>query len=61
LSQNEKYRRAWGLPAFTPQELKTTPDALLHNSFYLEMEDMELILRFFALRHVEHYQRGMQE
>ena len=24
------------------------------------MEDVEIIARFFALRHVEHYQRGMQ-
>lgn len=60
LSQNGKYRKAWGLPAFSEQEIKSTPDALLDNRFYLQMEDMELVLRFFALRHVSHYQRGMQ-
>lgn len=60
LSQNAKYRRALGLPRFTAQELKTTPDELAGNRFYLEMKDIELILRFFSLRHAEHYQRGMQ-
>ncbi len=60
LSQNLKYRTALGLPAFSPQELKTTPDELADSRFYLEMEDIELILRFFALRHVDQYQRGMQ-
>ena len=24
------------------------------------MRDVEIVLRFFALRHVEHYQRGMK-
>ena len=60
LSQNEKYRRALGLPPFTAHELKTTPDELAGNRFYLEMEDIELILGFFSLRHADHYQRGMQ-
>jgi hypothetical protein len=60
LSQNPKYRKALRLPAFSPQELKTTPDELADSRFYLEMEDIELVLRFFALRNVEHYQRGMQ-
>jgi Protein of unknown function DUF262 len=60
LSQNEKFRLAWGMPAYTDKEVKETPDVLLDNRFYLQMEDMELILRFFALRHAQYYQRGMQ-
>ena len=33
---------------------------MIGNSFYLEMEDVEVILRFFALRHAQHYSRGMR-
>jgi hypothetical protein len=60
LSKNDKFRAAWGMQPYSEKEIKTTPDALLDNRFYLQMEDMELILRFFALRQAEYYQRGMQ-
>lgn len=33
---------------------------LLDNSVYEKMEDVELVLRFFALRHADHYTSGMQ-
>jgi len=54
------FRSAWGLPPFDEIELKTTPTALLESKIYREMEDVELVLRFFALRHAEYYQRGMK-
>ena len=60
LGRNNLFRAPWNIAPFTENEIKQTPDELLDNRFYLQMEDLELILRFFALRHVEHYQRGMQ-
>jgi hypothetical protein len=60
LSRLPKFRGIWGLPPYTPQEELVVPDDLLERKFFTQMRDVEAILRFFALRHVEHYQRGMQ-
>jgi hypothetical protein len=61
LAKYKPFRMAWGLPAHSKgEEGGEAPDALLKNAIYLKMTDIEVILRFFALRHVENYQRGMQ-
>ena len=60
LTRMPDFRAAWGLPPFDDAELKTTPPDLLNHSFYREMDDIELALRFFVLRHAEHYQKGMK-
>jgi len=60
LSKTPTHRAAWGLPAYSLAEEQYIPEALIGNSFYLEMEDVEVILRFFALRHAQHYSRGMR-
>lgn len=60
LSRLDEFREAWKLPKFSTVELKETPPHLLANKFYAAMEDLEVVLRFFALRHAEHYSRGMQ-
>lgn len=60
LSKAPVHRRAWGLPAYSQAEEQYVPDALAGNNFYLEMEDVEVILRFFALRHANQYTRGMR-
>lgn len=59
LSRHEKFRRAWGLPPYVENEIAVTP-GLLDIPMYAKMEDVELILRFFALRHAENYRNGMQ-
>ena len=59
LSRLPKFREAWGVPAWVENEIDVTP-GLLENSLYEKMEDVELVLRFFALRHVENYTGGMQ-
>jgi hypothetical protein len=33
---------------------------ILQNSMFAKMEDAEMVLRFFALRHVSNYRHGMQ-
>ena len=60
LSKTPIHRTAWGLPAYSLAEEQYIPEPLIGNSFYLEMEDVEVILRFFALRHAKHYSRGMR-
>lgn len=59
LSRLPAHRAAWNLPQYSPSELTGSPD-YLSTSFYKKMEDVEVILRFFALRNAEHYQKGMR-
>ncbi|PBN44955.1 hypothetical protein [Sphingobium sp. D43FB] len=59
LSRLPKFREAWGIPAWVENEIDTT-QGLLENALYEKMEDVELVLRFFALRHADHYSGGMQ-
>jgi hypothetical protein len=47
-----------GLPLYSPEEEKNPPSQLLENSQYSQMRDAEIILRFFALRHVDKYRGG---
>lgn len=60
LSRHPVIRSAWGLPIYHPDEMQSGDKSLLSNNFFRKMEDAELVLRFFALRNVEHYTRGMQ-
>jgi hypothetical protein len=60
LSKSPLFRVAWKLPEYGDAEQRQRPPAvLLRNPFFSKMTDVEVILRFFALRHAEHYQRGM--
>lgn len=58
-AKNPRFRGAWGVPLFTLEEEVQAPPALLENNFWSQMRDLEVILRFFALRHAEHYRGGM--
>lgn len=59
LSRLPTFRKAWDLPEWVENEIDVTP-GILENSLYEKMEDVELVLRFFALRHSDHYSIGMQ-
>ncbi|RKH68109.1 DUF262 domain-containing protein [Corallococcus aberystwythensis] len=59
LTKNSKFREAWGLPAYSEEEDKNPPEELAKNRFFRQMQDAEVVLRFFALRHAENYRRGM--
>ncbi|MBD2288550.1 DUF262 domain-containing protein [Microcystis wesenbergii FACHB-1317] len=48
LSENTIFAKAWDIPINDKEELK-------ENGFYKKMEDVELILRFFALRDIDQY------
>lgn len=53
LSSNRIFADAWGIPTDNPEELR-------QNNLYKKMEDAELVLRFFALRHVNDFRKGME-
>jgi hypothetical protein len=54
------FREAWHIPLYSESENLFLSDDLAENRTYLMMRDVENVLRFFALRHIEHYQRGMK-
>jgi len=56
LSRYPIFAQAWGIPTDTDEK----QTKLLHNNLYKKMEDVELVLRFFALRNIEHFRRGME-
>jgi hypothetical protein len=60
LSRHDTIRKAWKLPLYDPEEDERKDPELVDSSFYQKMEDAELVLRFFALRNVDHYTKGMQ-
>lgn len=67
LSANKNFRKLWGIPTSvgsddmnelyqldTVDSLDVT-DELASNNLYMRMYDVELVLRFFAMRHVNEY------
>ena len=48
LSENDPFRKMWNLPLESEGE-----DKLLESESYRKMEDVELVLRFFAYRHID--------
>jgi len=60
LVKNNTFRHIWGFPEYSEgAEQVRSPDLIL-NPIWVQMRDAEYVLRFLALRHVEHYQRGMR-
>jgi len=60
LARHPLFRRAWGIPLATADEDTNPSPELLENAMFSPMRDVEVVLRFFALRHAAQYQRGMQ-
>ncbi|HWA08339.1 MAG TPA: DUF262 domain-containing protein [Opitutaceae bacterium] len=60
LTRENLFRQLWGLPVYSPEEETNTSLPIHEINFYAQMEDAEVVLRFFALRHVAEYRRGMQ-
>ncbi|MBG1267842.1 DUF262 domain-containing protein [Nostoc sp. WHI] len=53
LANNSIFADAWGIPINDKKQLDD-------NNIYIKMEDAELVLRFFSLRHIEDFRRGME-
>lgn len=60
VARNRLFRQAWGVPEYSEEEERQLSDELARNRNYVMMRDVEIALRFFALRHVKNYQRGMK-
>jgi len=59
ITRTDDFREVWGMPRWVEGEIDTNP-TLVADPFFAKMADAEVVLRFFALRHVDHYRRGMQ-
>jgi hypothetical protein len=54
LSRNENFRKLWGFPVIQQVNNKiSNEEQLLESESYRKMEDVELVLRYFAYRHIE--------
>lgn len=60
MSRHDVIRFAWSLPRYSEEEMTTKPKRLFDSSFFKKMQDVEMVLRFFALRNAKHYRKGMQ-
>lgn len=60
LARGALFREIWGLPPFVEEELTNHRLPIFRSSFFKTMEDIEVVLRFFALRHMKHYKYGIQ-
>lgn len=54
LSENKKFREMWQVPHDTDEE-----EVLLNNKRFRTMEDVELVLRFFAFRFLNEYSNNI--
>lgn len=58
LTEEDDFRDSFGLPRYTEDEEE--PNAEIKKAtMYQKMSDVEIVLRFFALRHNDHYTKGM--
>jgi len=58
LSKNETFRKLWGIKTSEDiygDELEDDIDNKSNNKLYVRMYDVELVLRFFAMRNIENY------
>ncbi len=60
LAQDDLFRKIWDLPMYEPEEMVNHKMPIYKKAFFKKMEDIEVILRFFALRHMEHFKYGIQ-
>src|SRR6185437_737246 len=60
LVKNATFRKIWLLPPYSESAERNRAEELVTNALYVPMRDVEIVLRFFALRHMKQYQRGMK-
>ncbi len=56
MSDNEAFRNMWGIPE-KPRENSGDPDLTRGEEMFQNMDDVEIVLRFFAYRHIS--ERGL--
>ena len=60
LARLNLFRKVWDLPLFQEEELENHRLPIYEESFFKKMEDIEVILRFFAFRHMSQFRYGIQ-
>ena len=60
LARGDLFRDIWGLPRYTPEEDTNHKQPIYESQFFKSMEDIEVVLRFIALRHMKHFRYGIQ-
>lgn len=60
LSRGSLFRHIWGLPEYTPEEITDHKQPIYDYAFFRDMDDIEVVLRFFALRHMNNFKYGIQ-
>jgi len=60
LSRGDIFRDIWDLPRYQEEERENHKLPIYKISFFKKMEDIEVVLRFFALRHMEHFRYEIQ-
>jgi hypothetical protein len=61
LAATDLFRDIWKIPRVTETEEAAPTPKLRANPLYQKMEDLEIVLRFFALRHVSQMRGGIQQ
>lgn len=70
LSENDKFRRMWGIPLNPEPEEKDADEEIdgtldesteAGNQMFKKMEDVELVLRFFAYRKIGEFKAGLNK
>lgn len=60
LAEHPLFINAWGIPKADRSGKVELPKELVEDILYKTMGDAELILRFFALRHMPHFRQGIR-
>lgn len=60
LARLDIFRDVWELPRYEEEELENHKSSIYEKAFFKKMEDIEVVLRFFALRHMDNFRYGIQ-
>ncbi|PQJ10527.1 hypothetical protein CJD36_011165 [Flavipsychrobacter stenotrophus] len=60
LARLDIFRTIWNLPKYQEEELTNHKLPIYSSAFFTQMEDIEVVLRFFALRHMDNFRYGIQ-
>jgi hypothetical protein len=60
LAKSDLFRSIWELPLYQNEEEENHKLPIYNKEFFKKMEDIEVVLRFFALRHMDQFRYGIQ-
>jgi Protein of unknown function DUF262 len=61
IARSPEFTTVWGVPPKEPKEPYRVSDQLKNNSLYSKMDDCQIVLRFFALSDMSHFEKGMKD